>query len=320
MKVVSSLSAAADVLAGRACVLSIGNFDGLHLGHQAILQTVVRHARNLALPAVAMTFEPHPIQVLAPDKAPRRISTPEQKIEQVEKCGMDLLFTARFDRGFAALSPNEFVQTYLVDGLHARALCVGSNFNFGHRQQGSVETLRRFAEHFEVIEVAPVAFRGVPASSTQIRRAVQDGDVSRAARLLGRWYEIEGPIVSGAGRGRKVTVPTLNLDPSSELLPGFGVYATRISLDGGDYLDAVTNVGTRPTFNEDTPTIETFVLRGPVSETRSARLQFLRRIRDEKRFDSPELLARQIGIDVQFTLKYFRRLENLEEHARAHSH
>jgi len=320
MKVVSSLSAAADVLAGRACVLSIGNFDGLHLGHQAILQSVVRHARNLALPSVAMTFEPHPIQVLAPEKAPKRISTPTLKVGQVTRCGIDILFTARFDREFAALSPDEFIQNYLVEGLHVRALCVGSNFNFGHRQEGNVETLRKWANQFELIEVAPVVFRGVPASSTQIRKSVQDGDVSLAGRLLGRWYEIEGPIVSGAGRGRKVTVPTLNVDPTNELLPGFGVYATRISLDGGAYLDAVTNIGIRPTFHEDTPTIETFVLRDPVSEARTARLQFLRRIRDEKRFDSPELLARQIGIDIQFTLKYFRRLGVLEGHARTHSH
>jgi len=320
MKVVSSLSAAADILAGSPCVLSIGNFDGLHLGHQAILKTVVRTARELALPAVAMTFEPHPIQVLAPDKAPRRISTPERKIELIEKCGIDLLFTARFDRDFAALSPDAFIQKYLIQGLHVRAICVGSNFNFGCRQEGNVETLRQWAGKFELIEVPPVEFRNLPASSTQIRKSIVNGHVSRAARLLGRWYELEGPIVSGAGRGRNVTVPTLNLDPANELLPAFGVYVTRISLDGGDYLDSVTNVGVRPTFGEDSPTIETFVLRSPVPEVRSARLQFLRRIRDEKRFDSPQLLAKQIGLDVQFATRFFRRLETVEEHARAHSH
>jgi riboflavin kinase/FMN adenylyltransferase len=320
MKVVSSLSAAADILAGRPCVLSIGNFDGLHLGHQAILETVVRKARDLALPAVALTFEPHPIQVLSPDKAPKRISTPERKIEQIEKCGIDLLFTVRFDRDFARLSPDEFVQRYLVEGLHVRAICVGSNFNFGHRQEGTVETLRQWAREFELIEVPPVVFRTFPASSTQVRKTVLNGEVSRASRLLGRWYEIEGQIVSGAGRGRNVTVPTLNLDPANELLPGFGVYVTRISLDGGEYLDAVSNIGVRPTFGDNTPTIETFVLRSPVPPARTARLQFLHHIREERRFDSPELLARQIGLDVQVALKFFRRLTNIEEHARTHSH
>jgi riboflavin kinase / FMN adenylyltransferase len=320
MKIASSLSAAADVLAGRHCVLSIGNFDGLHLGHQAILNTVVRKARELALPAVAMTFEPHPIQVLYPDKAPKRISTPERKIEQIEKCGIDLLFTIRFDRDFARLSADDFVRQYLIEGLHVRAICVGSNFNFGHRQEGTAKTLRQWAGDFELVEVPPVVFRTFPASSTQVRKNVMNGDVSRAARLLGRWYEIEGQIVSGAGRGRNVTVPTLNLDPANELLPAFGVYVTRISLDGGEYLDAVSNIGVRPTFGENTPTIETFVLRDPVPPARSARLRFLHRIREERRFDSPELLARQIGLDVQAALKFFRRLANLEEHARTHSH
>jgi len=319
MKIVSSLSAAADVLAGRHCVLSIGNFDGLHLGHQAILKTVVRRARDLGLPAVAMTFEPHPIQVLYPEKAPKRISTPERKIDQIEKCGIDMLFIIRFDRDFARLSADEFVRQYLIEGLHVRAICVGSNFNFGHRQEGTVKSLRQWAGDFELVEVPPVVFRTFPASSTQVRKSVMNGEISRAARLLGRWYEIEGPIVSGAGRGRNVTVPTLNLDPANELLPAFGVYVTRISLDGGDYLDAVSNIGVRPTFGENTPTIETFVLKDGVPPARAARLQFLHRIREERRFDSAELLSRQIGLDVQAALKFFRRLANLEEHARTHS-
>jgi riboflavin kinase/FMN adenylyltransferase len=320
MKTVSSLSAAADVLAGRRCVLSIGNFDGLHLGHQAILQTVIRKAKELSLPAVAMTFEPHPIQVLYPEKAPRRISTPERKIEQIEKCGIDILFTIRFDRGFAGISAEDFVRQYLIEGLRVRAICVGSNFNFGCRQEGTVNTLRQWHTDFELVEVPPVAFRTLPASSTQVRKNVMDGDVSRAARLLGRWYELEGQIVSGAGRGRNVTVPTLNLDPANELLPAFGVYVTRISLDGGPYLDAVSNIGVRPTFGESIPTIETFVLRDAVPPASAARLQFLHRVREEKRFDSPELLARQIGLDVQVALKFFRRLSQLEKHARTHSH
>jgi riboflavin kinase / FMN adenylyltransferase len=320
MKIVSSLSAAADALAGRQCVLSIGNFDGLHLGHQAILQTVVRKARELSLPAVAMTFEPHPIQVLYPEKAPRRISTPERKVEQIEKCGIDVLFTIPFDHDFARISADDFVRRYLIEGLRVRAICVGSNFNFGHRQEGTVKTLRQWAGDFELVEVPAVAFRNLSASSTQVRKNVMSGEVSKAARLLGRWYEIEGQIVSGAGRGRKVTVPTLNLDPANKLLPAFGVYVTRISLDGGPYLDAVSNIGVRPTFGENTPTIETFVLRDPVPPAGAARLQFLHRIREEKRFDSSELLARQIGLDVQAALKFFRRLTHLEEHARTHSH
>jgi len=320
MKVVSSLSEASSVLAGSGCVLSIGNFDGLHLGHQTILQTVVRHARELGLPAVAMTFEPHPIQVLAPDKAPKRISTKERKVRMIAESGIDLLFVARFDRDFSTLSPNAFVRQYLVNGLHIRAICVGANFSFGHRQDGNLETLRQWAREFEVVEIPPVSVRTLPASSTQVRKTVQDGDVSLASRLLGRWFEIEGRIVSGAGRGRQVTVPTLNLAPENELLPKRGVYVTRISLDDAGYLDSVTNIGVRPTFSETSLSIETFVLDGlvPLNAAR-ARVQFLHRIRDEMRFDSAGLLAEQIGRDVRTAAKFFRLLGNIG-HARAHSH
>lgn len=289
--------------------MSIGNFDGLHVGHQTILQTVVRRAQDLGLAAVALTFEPHPIQVLAPEKAPRRISTPQQKIELIAETGIDLLFALPFDTAFSKLSPNDFVRQYLVDGLHTRAICVGSNFGFGHRQGGTVDTLREWAHEFELIEVSPVLVHDMPASSTQVRKAILEGDVSLASRFLGRWFEIEGRIVSGAGRGRSVTVPTLNLDSANELLPARGVYVTRISLDGGEYLDAVTNVGVRPTFEENGLTIETFVLASPVpAEVRSARLQFMHRIRDEKRFDSPALLTEQIGRDVETASKFFRLL------------
>lgn len=309
MKVVSSLPDAANALAGRACVLSIGNFDGLHVGHQTILQKVVQRAHEFGVAAVALTFEPHPIQVLAPHKAPRRISTPNQKAALIGSTGIDLLFALPFDVEFSRLSPDDFIRDYLVDGLHARAICVGSDFSFGHRQSGSIDTLRHWPG-LELIEVPPVMVQEIPASSTQVRKAVQEGNVALAARFLGRWFEIEGRIVSGAGRGRNVTVPTLNLDTDNELLPQRGVYVTRIALDGdpgGPYLDAVTNIGIRPTFEDaGEATIETFVLRGAVpADVSGARLQFLKHIRDEKRFDSPALLAEQIQRDVQTAENFF---------------
>ena len=313
MKVVSSLSAASDVLASGACVLSIGNFDGLHLGHQAILQTVVRRARELGLPAVAITFEPHPIQVLAPDKAPKRITTPARKVQLIAENGIDLLFTIRFDLEFAACSPDEFVRRYLVEGLRIRAICVGANFGFGYRQSGTVDTLRQWAQAFELMEVQQVLLRNIPVSSTQVRKDVLEGNVTRVSRFLGRWFELEGRIVSGAGRGRTVTVPTLNLAAENELLPRDGVYVTRIAVDDGAYLDAVTNIGVRPTFGESQRTIETFVLQSPVpADAGRASLQFLHRIRDEKRFDSPGQLAEQIGRDIQRTAKFFRLLGIIE--------
>ena len=306
MKVVSQLS---DAATHGPCVLTIGNFDGLHLGHQRILSTVVERARKLRMTPAVLTFDPHPVRVLAPAQAPRLISTLDQKLRLIESMGIELVFIAAFNPRFAALSPDEFVQEYLVDGLGAKLLCVGSNFIFGHRQAGTLESLQRWRHAFELLEIEPVVARGTVVSSTQIRQRIQEGRVSRACRMLGRWFEIEGRIASGEGRGRQVTVPTLNLEPDNELVPRTGVYITRTAMDSGDFIDSITNVGTRPTFNGSSQSIETFVLGGAVPATVArTRLQFLKRVRDERRFDSPELLREQIGRDVQAARRFFRML------------
>src|SRR5579883_127994 len=286
MKVVTSL---ADTDVGHPSIVSIGNFDGLHRGHRKILETVVRTAQEKKFQSVAMTFSPHPIRFLNPARAPKMISALDQKIRLVESVGLDVLFIANFDEVFSRLQPEEFVRQYLINGFHARSVCVGANFNFGYKQRGSIQTLRQFQSDFDVIEVDPVRVRGTVVSSSKIRELVNHGNVSRACRLLGRWIEIEGKIVSGAGRGRTMKVPTLNLEPENELVPNGGVYITRIALDGGQWLDGVTNIGTRPTFGETSQTIETFVLNAPVPEDATrARLDFLYRLRDEKKFDSAE--------------------------------
>ena len=261
----------------------------------------------MGLRSVAMTFSPHPIRFLAPDRAPRMITTLEQKIRLIESAGIDVLFIAEFDLGFSRLSPEDFIQQYLINGLRARSVCVGGNFNFGYKQRGSVETLRQFGSNFEIMEVPAVSVRGTTVSSSRIRQLVNAGSVSRACRLLGRWIEIEGKIVSGAGRGRTMKVPTLNMEPENELIPGRGVYITRIALDGGVFLDAVTNIGIRPTFNETALTIESFVLSGTIpDEVSVARLDFLHRLRDERKFDSPDELRAQIAVDVRRAQKFFR--------------
>jgi riboflavin kinase/FMN adenylyltransferase len=313
MKVVSSLS---DPDVPKASVVSIGNFDGLHLGHRQILKAVVQRARELGVASIAITFSPHPVRVLAPDKAPKLISTLEQKIRLIENTGVDVLFLILFDEAFSRLEPAEFVDQYLLKGLKAQTVCVGRNFNFGYKQRGTVETLREFSSDLEVIEVPPVRIRRTLASSSSVRHLIATGAVSRACRLLGRWVELEGALVKGAGRGRSNTVPTLNLEPANELIPANGVYITRISVDGGPFVDSVTNVGVRPTFGETNLTIETFVLDRPVAAGAStARLDFLRRLRDEAKFDSPELLRNQIMIDVKRAQKFFHIL-NLSAHAR----
>src|ERR1051326_2398545 len=317
MKVATSL---ADVDVSHSSVLSIGNFDGLHLGHQKILKTVVNRAKELGLRSIVMTFSPHPMRVLAPQRPLRLISTLEQKIRLIEEAGIDLAFVARFDSGFSKLSPEGFIDKYLIHGLKARSVCVGHNFNFGYRGAGTISTLQQFRQHFEIIEIAPVRVRGLVVSSSAVRQLVTDGAVSRACRLVGRWLEIEGKIVPGAGRGRTMQVPTVNLQTGNELIPKMGVYVTRISLDNASFLNAVTNVGVRPTFDESTLTIETFVVGGKVpAEAEHARLEFLHRLRDERKFPSPDALRHQIGIDVRRAEKLFRRLtprEGLAERKR----
>jgi len=306
MKVETSLG---DADVSHPSVVSIGNFDGLHLGHKEILKTVAKRSRELGLRSVAMTFSPHPIRVLAPNRPLRLISTADQKTRLIENAGIDMLFIAHFDTAFSRLSPEDFVEKYLIQGLKARSVCVGGNFNFGYRGSGTIETLRRFREQFEIIEVPPVRMRGMLASSSTIRQLVADGAVSRACRLLGRWIEIEGKLVSGAGRGRTMHVPTLNLESENELIPKMGVYVTRISLDDGSSMDAVTNIGVRPTFNESNLTIETFVLNKAVpAGAERARLAFLHRLRDEIKFASAEALRQQIAVDVQRAEKFFRML------------
>src|SRR5262249_17670465 len=234
----------------------------------------------------------------------------EQKIQLMSGTGIDVLFIANFDQVFSRLSPEHFVREYLIDGLKALVVCVGGNFNFGYRQRGTVQTLREFKSHFEVLEVAPVRVRGTIVSSSRIRELVDTGEVSAACRLLGRWIQIEGKIVSGAGRGRTLQTPTLNLEPENELIPRVGVYVTRISVDGGFFMNAVTNVGFRPTFGETELTIETFVLNDPVlANAEKARLDFLYRLRDERKFATPEELRAQIAVDVQRAQKFFRLLQ-----------
>jgi riboflavin kinase/FMN adenylyltransferase len=306
MIVVNSLT---DAALARPSVVSIGNFDGLHLGHYEILRRVIHRARELGVQSVAMTFSPHPIRFLAPDRAPRLISTPSQKIQLMESTGVDVLFVAQFDHQLSRMSPEHFVRQYLVDGLKARSVCVGGNFNFGYRQRGSIQTLREFEKQFEVIEVPAVRVRGTIVSSSRIRELVDAGEVSGACRLLGRWIQLEGDIVAGAGRGRKMQVPTLNLAPENELMPRVGVYISRMSVDDSAFMNAVTNVGFRPTFNEVGLTIETFVLDQQLPDVSTrARLEFLYRLRNERKFDSPDALRAQIAKDVGRTQKFFRLL------------
>lgn len=303
MKVIRSLDNLAE-LAGS--VLTIGNFDGFHLGHQAIFGALNEAAARLGLPRVAITFEPHPLELISPERAPVAISTPGQRERLVAAAGADVLYIQTFDRSFSRLTPEEFISRYVVDAFHARVLTVGHNFRFGCEHRGSVATLERYADRFDLVAVPPVVLDGTPVSSSRVRTAITEGEVARAGRLLGRSYEIEGSRVSGTGRGARETVPTLNMQPDNPLRPGRGVYLTEIALGAGAWLPALTNVGTRPTFNGVGETIETHVpdREIPPGEGR-VRLRFLERLRDEERFADTAGLRARILQDIDRAREFF---------------
>jgi riboflavin kinase / FMN adenylyltransferase len=295
--------------ASRRAVLSVGNFDGLHLGHQKILRQVIENAQAQRAIAGVITFDPHPLKVLRPGQAPPMVETIGQRLERFAATGLDAALVLRFDRALAALSPEEFVRGVLVEELKTAVVLVGQNFRFGHKQAGNVETLtdlgRRFG--FAVHIVDPVVIDGEFVSSTGVRNAVAEGRVAHAARLLGRPFALTGDIVCGAGRGSTVLFPTLNLAPEQELLPKVGVYATETRLDGRLYRSA-TNVGFRPTFDGTLLSVESHLFDFS-QEVAKGRLEvrFWERLRDERKFSGPAELRAQIAADLRETRDYFRR-------------
>ena len=294
------------------CAITIGNFDGLHVGHRRIMQRVVQVARDQGWKASALTFDPHPARIVAPDRAPKLLSTPEQRVQSMAEEGIREVLILPFTRELSHLSPEEFVSWILHDRLQAKAVLVGDNFRFGYRHSGDVRLLRQLGTRYGFVTeiVGAIRLRGRVVSSSETRRLIEAGDVSAAARLLGRPYGLEGQVVTGHGIGKKQTVPTLNLATAAEILPRTGVYVTSTrDLDSDRRWDSVTNVGYRPTFGgDDKISIETYLLSeydGP--EPRRIRVDFLHRLRDEKKFDSPEALKSQIMTDVKHTLAWYRR-------------
>lgn len=300
----------------RASVITIGNFDGVHLAHQKLLRKVVATAKASGATATALTFEPHPIQLLAPEHAPKLLTPLERKTRLIERLGIELLVVLPFTRELAHLSPLEFVRQILVGRLRVSSVHVGPNFRFGYRQSGDVEALAEFArqEGFRLDVLPTLEVRGERVSSTRLRELLSVGRVELAARLLGRPFSVEGPIVAGLGVGRKHTVPTLNLAPVEGQLPKIGVYVTRTRL-GKAVHDSVTNVGHKPTFGDHRLTVETFLLNysGEITEP-EMEIEFLYRLRDEMKFQNPAILKVQIQEDARRSLKFFRLLRRIEQH------
>lgn len=294
-------------------VVTIGNFDGVHTGHRRIMRRVVEIARERGLTPAVLTFDPHPARVLAPERAPRLIMTIGQRLRALEAEGIEAVLLVAFSPGFARLSPAEFAGQVLRDALGARSVLVGGDFRFGYKQAGDIGTLRELgaAEGFGVEPVAAVMRRGERISSSAIRALVAEGGVSRACRMLGAPFALEGAVVRGQGIGSKQTVPTLNLAAENEVLPKPGVYVTRTrECGGGRVWPSITNVGFRPTFGGDSLTIETFLLAGlEGAAPERIELQFLRFVREERRFEDATALRAQILRDVAVAKRLHGRLE-----------
>jgi riboflavin kinase/FMN adenylyltransferase len=291
----------------RRTAVTVGNFDGLHLGHQKILQSVRERARATGMCAAVLTFDPHPMRVLRPDRAPQMIQTLAQRLAGFEQMRLEAALVLRFDHAFSLVSAEEFIERILVGGLRAGAISVGANFRFGHRGAGDVRLLGEFGKRhgFDVEIVPPVEVAGQIVSSSAIRAAVATGNVAGAIPLLGRAFSLTGEIRAGAGRGRTILFPTLNMTAEQELLPKLGVYATESAVAGEVY-SSVTNVGTRPTFNGSGITVESHLFGFTENLTGGAmEVRFHERLRDEQKFSGPDALRAQIARDIEAAQKFF---------------
>jgi riboflavin kinase/FMN adenylyltransferase len=293
-------------------VVSVGNFDGVHCGHQQVLKELVRRGRETGSRAVAVTFEPHPLRVLRPDMAPKLITPLPRKEALLAQAGLDALLVIPFTRDFSMTTAADFARQILAGKLRVREVHEGENFHFGHKAEGTTGQLAGLGREcgFAVKSYPVMMLRGNPVSSSHIRKLLAEGQVSRARRLLGRAFSITAAPGRGRGYGHKYTVPTINLSRYDELVPGDGVYFTRTRVDQ-EAFNSVTNVGNRPTFGADSYAIETHLLDfHPLDVTAQTEVEisFLQWRRPEIRFPSVEALREQIGKDVERAKRYFQLL------------
>ncbi len=292
----------------RGTTLTIGNFDGIHLGHRKILEQVKLTANLSNTSSLVLTFDPHPMAVLHPSRAPHLITTMEEKIALIQKAGIDFLLVLPFDQTLAALDGREFVKQILLKHLQLRHIFVGNNFHFGHHRSGNNSLLEQMGmEHdFCVHSLPEVIVRKERVSSTWIRRLIQSGRISLANRLLGRFYSLRGLVIKGDGLGKKLLFPTLNLRPQNDILPKSGVYVTFCRYNQRQF-PAVTNIGMRPTLAGKFLTVETHLLETELREAPDQMEIFLlHRLRDEIKFPSLQELKEQISRDCQRASRFFR--------------
>jgi riboflavin kinase/FMN adenylyltransferase len=307
MRVTRGIPAAA----AASVAITIGNFDGVHLGHQAMLAELKRAASHLGLPACVLTFEPHPREFFAPDKAPVRLTALREKLELLAQFGVDRVHICRFNYRFAQIAAEDFIGDIVARGLGARCVLVGDDFRFGARRAGDFVMLKRVASSlgFEVTALPSIALEGERISSTAVRTALADGDLERAGRLLGRAYSISGRVTRGDGLGRKLGFPTANVQMKHNRPPLTGVFAVRLHGAAREPLPGVASLGVRPTVRQGgAPVLEVHVLdfSGDLYR-RHARVEFLHKFRDEEKFADLATLTKQIALDVENAKNYFHR-------------
>jgi riboflavin kinase/FMN adenylyltransferase len=282
-------------------VLTLGNFDGVHLGHQAIFKKVVERARETKGTSIAFTFEPHPLKVLAPERSPRLLNTFHGKMKLIEAAGIQVVICADFTREFAEQNPEDFARNVLHGKIGAREVYVGYDYAFGKGREGSIESLKAMGRTcgFEVGVVDAVQADGMVVSSSLVRELVSSGRVGEAFKFLGRYYAIEGTVVHGSSRGHELGFPTANIQSVNELIPPYGVYAVLAHV-GGRKMKGVASIGVRPTFDNGPLSVEVYLfdfdgdLYGKHME-----VAFVARLRGEEKFPDADSLIRQIRKDVE---------------------
>ncbi len=284
-----------------APVVALGNFDGVHVGHQTILRTAIERAHALGGSAFALTFDPLPAKILSPERAPKMILTPDDKAELLRSSGIDGVIILSFTPELSRVTALAFVQDYLCRRIGVRAVVVGNNVSFGHNREGNSDTMRALGREygFEAIVVERVRAGELEVSSTAVREAIAAGDMRRAAIMLGRPHFLRGPVVTGRRRGRTIGFPTANIESRTECLPPDGVYATRIVLSDGAFA-SITNIGMRPTFAEPERSIEAHIFDfNRDIYGHEVKLEIIERIRPERKFASGQELAAQIASDLK---------------------
>jgi riboflavin kinase/FMN adenylyltransferase len=292
-------------------ILLMGNFDGIHLGHQALLARAVEDAKKLGGRSVVLTFEPHPLKVLAPEKAPRLILTHKDKMTLLQSFGVDTVIVQTFDAAFAGVEAEEFVREYLVRRIGVRKMWIGKDLRFGKGRKGRVEDLARWGKEagFEVGVIEPIQLGGHRVSSSRVRSLIESGDVREAGKVLGRYHFVSGRVGHGRGRGRQLGFPTANVVPRTEVLPLDGIYASIMQV-GERKWHSVTSVGLNPTFGAGPRTVESYIFDfdGDLYD-QAVKLFFVERIREEKKFSSVEPLVEQIKRDVSSAQEILRGID-----------